>query len=51
MSVLRSGELFAGVAVINCTECGHRHPITCRHCDECGSPSLVPHHLHAGEVA
>lgn len=31
-----------GIPIIDCEECGYRHPITRQHCPVCGAPSLFP---------
>ncbi|MFJ2506305.1 DNA cytosine methyltransferase [Microbacterium sp. NPDC087592] len=36
-----------GIPIIDCGECGRRHPVTRRHCAVCGSPSQFPHEFHA----
>lgn len=32
-----------GIPIQNCDTCGHRHPITRKHCPECGLAHLFPH--------
>ena len=32
-----------GIPIIDCEECGYRHPITRQHCPTCGKASLFGH--------
>lgn len=32
-----------GVPIRDCNECGHRHPITRKHCTICGRATLFCH--------
>lgn len=36
-----------GIVISPCRTCGIPHPVTRKHCDICGSPSLFPHDMHA----
>lgn len=35
-----------GIPVIDCDECGHRHPETRKHCEACGLATLFGHEEH-----
>ena len=32
-----------GIEIIDCDQCGHRHPVTREHCPTCGKASLFGH--------
>ena len=32
-----------GIPIVDCTTCGHRHPVTRRHCPTCGRATLFGH--------
>jgi hypothetical protein len=36
-----------GVPILPCDTCGREHPVTRKHCGECGAASLFPHSAHA----
>lgn len=38
-----------GIPIIDCEQCGHRHPVTRNHCAICGLATLFGHEDH--EVA
>lgn len=40
-----------GIPVIDCNECGHRHPETRKHCATCGLATLFGHEEHSGSPA
>lgn len=39
-----------GVPIIDCDECGYRHPITRKHCPVCGLATLPSSHAKCQEV-
>lgn len=36
-----------GTPIIDCNQCGHRHPETRKHCETCGLATLFGHEEHA----
>ena len=32
-----------GIPIIDCEECGYRHPVTRKHCPTCGKATLFNH--------
>lgn len=40
-----------GIPIIDCDECGHRHPETRKHCEACGLATLFGHEEHSGSPA
>lgn len=39
-----------GIPIINCDQCGKRHPETRAHCAVCGLATLFGHEEHSGQV-
>lgn len=35
-----------GIPIIDCDECGKRHPATRKHCETCGLATLFGHEEH-----
>ncbi len=42
---------WTGIPIIDCDECGHRHPETRKHCEACGLATLFGHEEHGGSPA
>ena len=40
------GNTQTGIPIVDCDECGKRHPVTRKHCENCGLATLFGHEEH-----